>query len=127
MNSAMKKITPWELSGKIIDFLGTQKACRAFSTDKDKLSKYRSLEIDGNDNHRKSPFDKLQDIAAAVRIEIEDARNEDRKAEGRECLELIGTFSAQSCKGKFANEEISKKIIETFGGLSILFLLGVIS
>ncbi len=111
-----KRISPEELCGKIIDFLGTQKSCHAFSTSQDKLSKYRSPEIDGEDNHRKSPFDKMTDITNAIRIEIEDAQKEDRKKEGDDLLEMIGTFSAQRCKGRFANEKVSKVIIKTFEG-----------
>ena len=112
-----KKLRPEELASMVIEFLATADACRVFQTDGTMLSKMRSPEIDGRDNHRKSPFERTGDIIRAIRIEIDDAgdsHREDRMRKGQECLELIGKYFAQLCRGKFLNEELARRMSGIF-------------
>ena len=100
MDLPTRKFRPEILTGKVIDFLGTSEASRAFQVDKTTLSKMRSMEIDGQDNHRKSPFERISDIIRQIRIEIEDG-GKDGAMEGNELLVLLGNYFAQLCRGRF--------------------------
>jgi len=103
MSETKRKINPEILAGKVIDFLGTAEACKVFQVDGPALSKMRSLEIEGQDNHRKSPFERTGDIIKQIRIEIEDG-DEAQAATGRELLVLVGSYFAQLCRGRFVPE-----------------------
>ena len=82
MSQCYKRLKPEELAGKEIDFLGTADACRVFHVEGTVLSKMRSVEIGGRDNHRKSPFEKVGDIIWRIRIEIDEG-DEAREQAGR--------------------------------------------
>ena len=109
MANSLKRIRPEELAGKVIDFLGTAEACRVFQVDGTQLSKMRSLEINGQDNHRKSPFERTGDIIRQIRIDIEDG-NDEHSIAGRELLALVGSYFAQLCKGRFVPEPLVEEI-----------------
>jgi hypothetical protein len=109
------KLKPEQLSASVIDFLGTADACRVFLVDNTTLSKMRSMDVDGHDNHRKSPFERVGDIVKAIRIEIEDGRGE-----GREILSAIGQYFAGMCRGKFLSEEQARNLAEIMKGIEII-------
>ncbi len=109
MTETKRKINPEILAGKIIDFLGTAEACKVFQVDGPALSKMRSAEVDGCDNHRKSPFERTGDIVKQIRIEIEDG-NDQHAAAGRELLILLGSYFAQLCRGRFIPETVVEEI-----------------
>ncbi len=109
MPQTAQKIRPEILAGKVIDFLGTAEACRVFQVDGTALSKMRSLEIDGQDNHRQSPFERVGRIIHQIRIEIDDG-HEVRAEDGLELLALVGSYFAQLCKGRFVPEPMVREI-----------------
>lgn len=119
MNSENGKLKPEDISRNVIDFLGTDEARKVFGVDLSTLSKYKSLDIDGGDNHRKSPFEKVRDITGAIRIEIEDG-NTERKEAGQKMLEQIGSYIARLCRGVFLPEKMYQEWKEFFNNTHFL-------
>ncbi|MBN2287102.1 MAG: hypothetical protein JXI43_11690 [Tissierellales bacterium] len=111
LNRENRKIGSEVLAGKIVDFLGTEAACKVWGVTGSTLSRYRSSPVEGHDNHKPSPFEKVIWTVKEIRFEIEE-RNEESRKEGQLLLKTIGNFFARYCKGVFISFEDLEKCQE---------------